>query len=73
MLSNNTNRSNQRVTIIVSAARVRAYGGRCVGWVRRGTASYVLEKVKDRFQCIWVAMIGELYELIAVYLGNRFR
>ncbi len=27
----------------------------------------------DRFQCTWVAMIGEMYELIAEYLGNGFR
>ena len=26
----------------------------------------------DRFQCTWVAMIGELYELIVEYLGNEF-
>jgi len=27
----------------------------------------------DRFQCIWVAMIGEMHKSIAEYLGNGFR
>ena len=38
-----------------------------------GTASCVSGKAVDRFQCTWVAMIGEMYELIAEYLGNGFR
>jgi len=33
----------------------------------------VLGKAMDRFQCTWVAMIGEMYELIVGCLGNRFR
>ncbi len=35
-----------------------------------GTMSYVSGKAMDRFRCTWIAMIGELYELIAEYLGN---
>ncbi len=35
-----------------------------------GTMSCVLRIAMDRFQCTWVAMIGELYKLIAEYLGN---
>ena len=62
------------VTIIVFAARVWACGGRCVeSGCGIGTVSRVLGKAMDRFQCTWVAMIGELYELIVEYLGNRFR
>ena len=38
-----------------------------------GIVLYILGKIMDRFQCIWVAMIGEMYKLIAEYLGNRFR
>ncbi len=38
-----------------------------------GTVSRVSGKAMDRFQCTWVAMIGEMYELIVEYLGNRFR
>ena len=38
-----------------------------------GAVSRVSGKAMDRFQCIWVAMIGELYELIVEYLGNGFR
>jgi len=30
----------------------------------------VSEITIDRFQCTWVAMINEIYELIAEYLGN---
>ncbi len=30
----------------------------------------VLGIAMDRFQCTWVAMIGEMHELIAEYLGN---
>jgi len=37
-----------------------------------GTVSRMLGKTIDRFQCTWVAMIGELHELIAEYLGNGF-
>jgi len=28
------------------------------------------KKAMDRFQCTWIAMIGEIYKLIAKYLGN---
>ncbi len=35
-----------------------------------GIVSRVSGKAMDRFQCIWVAMIGEMYELIAECLGN---
>ena len=38
-----------------------------------GTVSRVSGKAVDRFQCTWVAMIGEMYELIAESLGNGFR
>ena len=38
-----------------------------------GIVLCMLRKVMDRFQCTWIAMIGELYELIAEYLGNGFR
>ncbi len=38
-----------------------------------GTISRMLRKAIDRFQYIWVAMIGEMYELIVEYLGNGFR
>ena len=38
-----------------------------------GTVSRVSGKAMDRFQCTWVAMIGEMHELIAEYLGNGFR
>ncbi len=34
------------------------------------TISYVSKKTMNRFQYIWVAMIGELYELIVEYLEN---
>ena len=34
-----------------------------------GVVSCVLKKAMDRFQCIWVVMIGEMYELIV----NGFR
>jgi len=30
-------------------------------------------KAIDRFQCTWVAMIGEMYELIVEYLEDGFR
>ena len=51
--------------------RVKAYGGRCVeGVCDIGTMSYMSRKAMDRFQCIWVAMIGELYKLIVEYLRN---
>jgi len=32
--------------------------------------SRVSGKAVDRFQCTWVAMIGEMHELIAGYLGK---
>src|SRR6266566_8707667 len=38
-----------------------------------GTMSRVSGKAVDRFQCTWIAMIGEMHRLIAEYLGNRFR
>ncbi len=38
-----------------------------------GTTSRVSGKAMDRFQCIWVAMIGKIYELIVEYLRNGFR
>ncbi len=44
-----------------------------VGGCGIGTVSRMSGKTMDKFQCIWVAMIGEIYELIAKYLGNRFR
>ncbi len=34
------------------------------------TVSYVSRMTIDRFQCIWVAIIGEIYKLIVEYLGN---
>jgi len=44
-----------------------------LGGYSTGTISYMLGKIIDRFQYIWVAMIGEMYELIAEYLGNGFK
>jgi len=38
-----------------------------------GIVSCMLEKAMDRFQCIWVTIIGEMYELIVEYLGNGFK
>ncbi len=38
-----------------------------------GTMSCVSGIAMDRFQCTWDAMIDEMYELIAEYLGNGFR
>ncbi len=38
-----------------------------------GIVSRVSRKAMDRFQCTWVVMIGEIYELIAEYLGNGFK
>jgi len=35
-----------------------------------GTVSRVSGKAMDRFQCTWVAIVGELYELIVEDLGN---
>ncbi len=32
-----------------------------------GTMSYISGKAMDRFQCIWIAMIGEMYELIVAF------
>jgi len=62
------------VTITVSAARVKACGGRCVGvGYDTGTMSRMSGKTMDRFQYTWVAMIDEMYELIVEYLGNGFR
>ncbi len=73
MLSNNTNRSNQCIKITVFATKVWTCGSRCMGGGDTGTMSYMSRKAIDRFQCTWVAMIGEMYELIAEYLGNGFR
>ena len=62
------------VTITVSAARVRACGGRYVwGGYDTGTVPRISRKTMNRFQCTWVAMIGDMYELIVEYLGNGFR
>ena len=63
----------QVVTITVSIARVRACGDRCVERCGTGTVSRVSGKAIDRFQCTWIAMIDEIYKLIAEYLGNGFR
>ena len=38
-----------------------------------GIISRMLGKAMDKFQCIWVAIIDEMYELIVEYLGNRFK
>ena len=38
-----------------------------------GIMSCISGKTMDRFQCTWVAMIGEIHMLIAEYLGNEFR
>ena len=38
-----------------------------------GTMSRISRKAIDRFQYTWVTMIGEMHELIAKYLGNRYR
>ena len=38
-----------------------------------GTVSRMSGKAVDRFQCTWIAMIGEMYVLIAGYLGNGLR
>ncbi len=74
MLSNNTNKSNQYITIIVFVTKVRMYGGGCVeGWYSIGIMLYVSRIAMNRFQCIWVAMIGEMYKLIVEYLENGFR
>ncbi len=71
MLSNNTNKSNQHITITISITRVRIYGGRCVkDGCGTGTISRILKIAMDRFQCTWVTIIGELYKLIVKYLGN---
>ena len=61
------------ITITVSAARVRACGGRCWDGCDIGTVLRISGKTIDRFQCTWVTMIGEMHELIAKYLGNGFR
>ena len=41
-----------------------------LGGYGTGTVSYVSGKAMDRFQCTWIAMIGEMYELIVEYLGK---
>src|SRR6266566_3664203 len=61
------------VTITVFATRVKVCRGRCIGGCGIDTVLCVLGKAMDRFQCTWVAMIGEMYELIVEYLGNGFR
>ena len=38
-----------------------------------GIVSCVSGKAIDKFQYTWVVMINEMYELIAVYLGNGFK
>ena len=38
-----------------------------------GAMSCISGKAMNRFQCTWVTMIGEMYELIVEYLGNSFR
>ncbi len=38
-----------------------------------GTVSRISGKAMDKFRCTWVAMIGEIYELIVEYLENGFR
>src|SRR6266566_3447075 len=35
-----------------------------------GTVSRVSGKAMNRFQCTWIAMIGEIYRLIVKYLGK---
>ncbi len=62
------------VTITVSAAGVLTCGGRCVGGgCGTGTVARMSRKAIDRFQYTWVAMIGEMYELIVEYLENEFK
>ena len=41
-----------------------------MGGCDAGTALRVSGKAMDRFQYTWVAMIDEMHELIAEYLGN---
>src|SRR6266699_6211590 len=43
------------------------------GGCSTGIVSCMSGKAMDRFQYIWIAMIGEIYRLIAEYLGNGFR
>ena len=45
----------------------------CRGEHDTGIISHMLGKAMDRFQYTWIAMIGEIYKLIAKYLGNGFR
>src|SRR6266699_91300 len=61
------------ITLTVSAARFWAYGGMCVGGCDTGTISRISGKTMDRFRYTWITMIGEIYKLIAEYLGNKFR
>ncbi len=42
-------------------------------WCGIGIMSHILGKAIDRFQYIWVIMIGEIYELIVEYLRDGFR
>jgi len=50
------------------------YRGRYVkGEYDTGTILHVSRKAMDRFQYTWVAMIGEIYKLIAKLLGNGFK
>ncbi len=64
---------NSSVMITVSAARIWACGGRCVGGYGIGIMLRVLGKAMNRFQCTWIVMIDEMYRLIVEYLGNKFR
>ena len=44
-----------------------------LGWCDTGTVSRVSGEAMDRFQCTWIAIIGEMHELIAEYLGKGVR
>jgi len=74
MLSNNTNKSNQRITITISITKA----GRIeIDTLRNGygtsTILYILRKAMDKFQYTWITIINKIHELIVEYLGNRLR
>ncbi len=74
MLSNNINKNNQRITIIVFTARICICGGRYIKEEYGiDIISYISGKTIDRFQYIWVVIIDEIYKLIVEYLKNRFK
>ncbi len=73
MLSSNTNKSNQYITITISITKVKMYESKYIGWYGIGTILRMSKKAINRLQCIWVAMIDEIYKLIIKYLKNKFR